>query len=74
MRNLEKILMSCAMVIGLSMAVSAQRNDDQKKPPPKETPPVVNPQQKNPPPRENKPKKPDYSLVVYRSDNESRLA
>jgi len=30
------------MIVGLSLAVSAQRND-QKKPPPKPPPPVINP-------------------------------
>ncbi len=67
MKVLQKILFMFAMVVGLSLAVSAQKNDDQKKPPPKGDPPVVTPQPKNPPPRENpnKPKKPGYSLVVY---------
>lgn len=63
MRVLREILITFALVAGLSLAVSAQK-DDPKKPPPKGNPPVVNPGQKPPrdnPPRNdnsNKPKKP----------------
>lgn len=59
------------MVAGLSMAVAAQKNDDQKKPPPKGTPPVVNPQPKPPP--QPTPKKPGYAFVVYISTSENQL-
>lgn len=66
MREIQKILLTFAIVFGLSLAISAQK-EDPKKPPPKGTPPVVNPQPK-PPPRENpppkKPDKPEFSFVV----------
>lgn len=63
MKVLQKILCTFAMVIGLSMAVSAQKTDDQKKPPPKPPPPVINPGQKPPKP-DDKPKKPGMAFVV----------
>ena len=49
MKALQKILFTMVAVIGLSMAVFAQKDGD-KKPPPKGTPPVVTPQPKPPPP------------------------
>ena len=62
MNTLKQILFTFAVVIGLSIAISAQKNDEQKKPPVKDPPPVVNPREKPPPrekPREgDKPKKP----------------
>ncbi|HQX55026.1 MAG TPA: hypothetical protein PLP07_03800 [Pyrinomonadaceae bacterium] len=72
MKKLNKILLMCTMVIGLSMAIAAQKNDDQKKPPPKNPPPVVNPQPK-PPPRENQPpKKPGTEFALYMIIGDSR--
>lgn len=67
MNTLKQILFTFAVVIGLSIAISAQKNDP-KKPPPKDPPPVVNPREKPPPqkPREgDKPKKPgmEYSMA-----------
>lgn len=53
-------------VAGLTLAVSAQKNDQKK--PPKDPPPVVNPGQKPPkdrPPKEEKPKKPNMSFFVF---------
>ncbi|MEO6051926.1 MAG: hypothetical protein ABIP78_11420 [Pyrinomonadaceae bacterium] len=68
MKVLQKILFTFAMVVALTLAVSAQ--NDQKKPPPKGDPPVVTPQPKprpppreNPPPDSNKPKKPGFSII-----------
>ena len=64
MNTLKQILFTITVVIGLSIAISAQKNDDQKKPPPKDPPPVVNPGGEKKPPRDspprdtNKPKKP----------------
>ncbi len=49
------------MVVGLTFAVSAQKNDDQKKPP-KPPPPVVTPQPKPPP------KKPGEAIVIWKSE------
>jgi hypothetical protein len=63
MKVLQQIFYTMMLVVGLSVAVSAQKNDDQKKPPPKPPPPVVNPQPK-PPSDSNKPKKPGFALVV----------
>jgi len=65
MRVLKEILLTFALVAGLSLAVSAQK-DDQKKVPPKANPPVVNPRQKPPPPKNDdnsKPKKPGGDAV-----------
>ena len=67
MKVLQKILFTCAMVIGLTFAVSAQK----EKPPPKETPPVINPQPKNPPPQkppETKPKKPSDGVAFWKNE------
>ena len=55
------------MVIGLTFAVSAQKDGDKK--PPKPPPPVVTPQPK-PPPDSNKPKKPGQAMVIWKNDNE----
>lgn len=64
MKVLHKILFTFAMVVGLSLAVSAQKNDDQKKPPPKGNPPVVTPGDKKPPKNEDKPKKSSIGFVL----------
>lgn len=69
MRVVKQILFTLAMVVGLSLAVFAQK-DDQKKPPPKDNPPVVNPGDKRPPrdnpPKNdpNKPKKPGFAIEI----------
>jgi len=73
MKVLRHILYTFLMVTCLSLAVSAQK-DDQKKPPPKDPPPVINPQPKNPPPDSNKPKKPGIALVVIKTRDISDLA
>lgn len=66
MKTLRQLIFAFVAVVGLSMAVSAQK-DDQKKPPPKDPPPVINPGQKppreNPPKGEDKPKKPSIAFV-----------
>lgn len=62
MKVLQKLLFTFAIVVGLSIGIYAQK-DDQKKPPPKGNPPVVTPQPKNPPP-----KKPANALVVWKRD------
>ncbi|MEP6946373.1 MAG: hypothetical protein ABJA02_10680 [Acidobacteriota bacterium] len=66
MKLLKNILFMLTVVVGLSLAVSAQKNDGQNKPPPKERPPVINPQPKNPPPDSNKPKKPGFAVVIFK--------
>jgi len=72
MKVIQKIFFALTLMMGLSLAVSAQK-EDPKKPPPKEKPPVVTPQPKpKPPARGNpapdKPKKPDHEsgLLVRR--------
>lgn len=66
MKTLRHLISAFVAVIGLSMAVSAQK-DDQKKPPIKEPPPVINPGEKppreKPPKGEDKPKKPSIAFV-----------
>lgn len=68
MKTLKQLILTFAVVIGLSMAVLAQK-DDQKKPPPKEPPPTVNPPREKPPPRNppregDKPKKPGMAYSI----------
>jgi hypothetical protein len=69
MNSLKQILFTFAMVIGLSVGVMAQK-DDQKRPPPKEgRPPKVNPRDEKPPPKntpreDKKPKKPGMAYVI----------
>lgn len=52
MKILTKLLFMCAVVAGLAVGASAQKNDDQKKVKP--PPPVINPAP--PKPKEDKPK------------------
>ena len=69
MKVLQKILFTFAMVIGLTIAATAQ--NDPKKPPPKDPPPVINPQPKNPPPQkppEPKPIKPSGGEAVWKNE------
>lgn len=73
MKVLRHILFTLVMVTGLTLAVSAQKQDDPKKPPPKGTPPVINPIPK-PPPDSNKPKKPGYSLIVFRTPESAEIS
>lgn len=72
MKWVEKILFSCAMVVGMTICTYAQK--DGKKPPPKDPPPVVTPQPKNPPPQRppsdgNKPKKPSSTILFWKSED-----
>ena len=73
MNTLKRIVLGLVMIVGLSLAVTAQRTDDQKKPPPKDPKetPKVEPRGEKPPPRPPRdPKKPgsEYS-VVWREEN-----
>lgn len=74
MKSFKQLIFTFAAIIGLSIAISAQKHDDQKRPPPKDPPPVVNPGKEKPPkekPRDDKPKKPGmayFALVVKESD------
>ena len=73
MKGLQKALFTLAMVVGLSIAVSAQRQDNPKKPPPKDNPPVVTPNVK-PPKGEEKPKKPRSAVLALPKEILSQLA
>lgn len=66
MQVLQKLIFTFAMVVGLTFAVSAQKDD--KKPPPKGDPPVVTPQPKNPRPQKP-PKKSSDVLVFWKSNS-----
>jgi len=67
MKMLQKILIMCALVAGLTVAASAQ-NDDKDKRPPKDKPPVVNPHPKPPPTPEPKKPKPGTAQAVWKSE------
>ena len=54
MKTLRNIIFATAMVIGLALSVSAQK-EDQKRPPKQDSPKIV-PREKPKPPRENRPK------------------
>jgi hypothetical protein len=71
MTVLQKFLFTLAMVMVLSFAVSAQKNDPKK--PPKPPPPVVTPGEKKPPKGEDRPKKPhgEVSILWIKADGES---
>ncbi len=78
MNKFWHIFLSFVMLIGLSVAVSAQRGNDPKKPPPKGESPKVEPREK-PPPRQNprgdeKPKKPTSGHLYFRRADETSLA
>jgi hypothetical protein len=67
MKTLKQLLFTLMAVVGISLSVSAQKDDQRR--PPKGNPPVIRPGEKpprdNPPPRdENKPKKPGFSVLV----------
>lgn len=68
MRVIHNILFTFAMVVGLTISMSAQQPKGDKKPtPPKGDPPVVNPAPpKNPP--SDKPKKPSMAFVVWKNE------
>ena len=74
MKSLRQIMFTIAMVIGLALSASAQKQDDQKNRPPKD-PPKVDPGKKGQPPRGTPPPKDDrkkpgalYLLSVSRDD------
>ena len=78
MKKFLHIFFSFVLLIGLTVAVSAQRGNDQKKPPPKGEAPKIDPIKK-PPPRQNpkgddKPKKPASGIALVWRNEEIRLA
>lgn len=70
MKNLKQILLTIALVVGISITASAQNNDN-RKPPPKEKPPVVPVEPKKP--KDEKPKDNDKGkkpgMVFYLAEN-----
>ncbi len=67
MKRVKELLFGLVMIAGLSLAISAQR-DDQKKPPPKDPPPKVEVPREKPPPRQTptpNPKKPGGYATVW---------
>lgn len=65
MKTLRQFIFIFVAVTGLTLGVSAQKNDQKK--PPKDPPPVINPGQKPPkerPPKETKPNKPGMSFFI----------
>jgi len=79
MKTLKQFIFTIVAVIGLSIAVSAQKNEP-KKQRPKDPPPVINPGEKqrpkeNPPRREDKkPKKPGMAFMVYLKETQINLS
>jgi hypothetical protein len=76
MKKFLHIFSSFVLLIGLTVAVSAQRGNDQKKPPPKGDAPKVEPRDK-PAPRPrggDKPKKPGSGFAVIWRNEETRLS
>jgi len=76
MKLIKKLLFAVVMMVGLSVAAMAQK-DDQKKLPPK-NPPVINPGQDKKPPKENPPKgngpkKPGNAFATWVKENEADL-
>lgn len=65
MNTLVKMILTFALVGGLSVAASAQKDD---KRPPKEKPPVVNPQPKPPPTPEPKKPKPNATDAAWKNE------
>lgn len=63
MRVLHKSIYTLAMVLGLMLSVSGQKND-QKKLPPKPPPPVITPKEDKRPPKNDDKKKPSYANLV----------
>ena len=69
MKVLQKILFTFAIVAGMSLAVSAQK-DDPKKPPKKDPPPVITPApDKRPPRKDDKPKKSFVEIAVLAKES-----
>lgn len=76
MKSLRQIIFAMAMVVGLTLGVSAQKGGDEQKRPPKD-PKVIKPGDKpprgNPPKGDDRPKKPrmGFFLVVTEKRNDT---
>jgi hypothetical protein len=63
------------LVVGMSLAIVAQKDPPKQDRPPKPKPPEVEPGKPAPkPPKEDKPKKPEMSLFVLIKDEEQTFA
>lgn len=75
MKSLKHLIFTIAMVIGLALSVSAQKDDKRNRPPKGDAPKIVVPDKDKPPrgnpPKEDRPKKPgaDYLVSVTREDD-----
>jgi len=73
MKTLRQLIFIFVAITGLTLAVSAQKNNQQK--PPKDPPPVINPgKPPKPPPKDDKPKKPGVSYFVAGKQSDLDLA
>lgn len=71
---LMKFLFTFVAVVGLTLSISAQKNNDDKKPkPPKETP-TIDPGKKPPPRDDKKPKKPGMAFMLVVESTEPQEA
>lgn len=70
---IKQILFTAIMIIGFSVAASAQKDDGKKDPPPKPKPPVIVVKPKDPPkdpPKDDNGKKPTASLNGFLRNDE----
>ena len=73
MKTFKQILFTIVAVVGLSLAVSAQKGGGDK--PPKNPPPKIEPKPKdNPPKGGDKPKKPGMSFFIVTGKEENQFA
>ena len=75
MKILRNLLFTLFAVIGLTLSVSAQKDDKKRPPkdPPKVEVPDKNRPRENPPPRNDKPKKPGMEFVLVIDGKKSEL-
>lgn len=72
MKFLKQFLFTIVALVGLSLSVAAQKDNDQKKPPPKDPPPKIKPGGDKPPKGDDKPKKPGMSYIILGTAEETR--
>ena len=73
MNNLKQLLFAVALIVGVSISASAQKEGD-KKPPPKPPPPIIEPKDKNP--KDDKPKDDNKkpTAMIFNSKYDLNLA
>jgi hypothetical protein len=76
MKILRNLLFALFAVAGLTLSVSAQKDDKKRPPkdPPKVEPADKNKPRENPPPRDNRPKKPGMEFVLVIANKKTELA